>query len=59
MNKKLKILSITVAFWLFILMFSNVKAASASISASSKSVTVGKSVTVTVTVKAAAWNVHV
>ena len=58
MSKKLKIISITVAFWILILMFSNVKAASASITASASSVTVGKSVTITVTIKAAAWDIH-
>lgn len=59
MNKKIKILSITILFWAILSLFSTVQAASASIKASATSVTVGKKVTVTVTIKAAAWNVTV
>ena len=59
MNKKIKILAITILFWAILSLFSTVNAASASIKASATSVTVGKKVTVTVTIKAAAWNVTV
>lgn len=56
MRKECKILLITIFFWILVLMFSNVKAASASISASSTSVTVGKSVKITVKVNAQTWH---